>query len=140
MFRHPVHTPIAISLGAIAGALSRYYVGLGITHALGTQIPYSTLIINVTGCFVTGFLATFSPGQVVSIRPDIRLLLLTGFLGSYTTFSTYELDSVKLLHQHRLEPGLLYWTGSTIMGFISLQLGVALAEWLLNYLERRSSI
>ncbi|GAB4202540.1 MAG: fluoride efflux transporter CrcB [Coleofasciculaceae cyanobacterium] len=140
MLKQPiVRTIFAIALGAIAGALSRYYLGLVIAQYLGSEMPYGTLIINVTGCFFMGFLTVLSSGQVVSIHPDIRLLLLTGFLGSYTTFSSYELDSAKLLQHRRLEPGLLYWMGSTVLGFISLQLGIVLAEWSLNKLERKRS-
>lgn len=140
MWKKPiVRTIFAIALGAIAGAWTRYYLGLGVAQFLGSEMPYGTLIINVTGCFVMGFLAVFSLEQVISIHPDIRLLLLTGFLGSYTTFSSYELDSAKLLQQRRLEPEILYWMGSTILGFISLQLGTVLAEWLLNKLERKGS-
>jgi len=140
MLKKPmVRTIFAIVLGAIAGALSRYYLGLGIAQFFGSEMPYGTLIINVTGCFVMGFLTVLSLGQLISIHPDVRLLLLTGFLGSYTTFSSYELDSAKLLQQRRLEPDLLCWMDSTILGFISLQLGIVLAEWLLNKLERKSS-
>jgi len=72
-----------------------------------------------------GLLATLSLGHVISFHPDLRLLLLTGFLGSYTTFSSYVLDSVKLLSQRDLQADLIYWTGSVLLGFISLQLGVA---------------
>jgi fluoride exporter len=140
MLKQPmVRTIFAITLGAIAGALSRYYLGLVIAQCLGSEMPYGTLIINVTGCFFMGFLTVLSLGQVVSIHPDVRLLLLTGFLGSYTTFSSYELDSAKLLQHRRLEPDLLYWMGSTVLGFINLQLGIVLAEWSLNKLERKRS-
>jgi CrcB protein len=141
MWKKPiVRTVIAIALGAIVGALSRYYLGLGIARVLGTQIPYGTLVINVTGCFAMGFLATLSLEQVISIHPDVRLLLLTGLLGSYTTFSTYELDSAKLLEQRSLEPDLFYWMGSTILGLVGLQLGIVLAEWLLNHLQRKRDV
>ncbi|MGQ9872135.1 fluoride efflux transporter FluC [Leptodesmis sp.] len=65
---------------------------------------------------------------------DVRLLLLTGFLGSYTTFSSYELDSAHLLEQDRLGADLFYWMGSVTLGFMSLQLGMLFAEWLLGKL------
>ncbi|GAB4225907.1 MAG: fluoride efflux transporter CrcB [Stanieria sp.] len=132
-----VRTITAIALGAVAGALIRYYLGLTITNLLESKIPYGTMVINVTGCFMMGFLATFSLGQVISIHPDIRLLLLTGFLGSYTTFSSYELDSVTLLQKQTLEADLLYWLGTAILGLFSLQLGIVLAERLLNYVETK---
>jgi len=80
-----------------------------------------------------GLLATLSLGQVISFHPDLRLLLLTGFLGSYTTFSSYVLDSVKLLSQRDLQADLIYWTGSVLLGFISLQLGVADSRYGTNF-------
>jgi len=134
-----VRTVAAISLGAIAGALSRYYLGLYLGQLLGTQLPYGTLIINVTGCFVMGVMTTVSLGQVVTIHPDLRLLLLTGFLGSYTTFSSYALDSVNLLQQQHLGADLFYWAGSTLLGLLSLELGIVLAERVLNQVGRKRS-
>lgn len=137
MLKQPVvRTVIAISLGAISGALCRYYLELRIGHLLGNAMPYGTLVVNITGCFVMGLLATLSLGQVINLHPDLRLLLLTGFLGSYTTFSSYELDSAKLLFQRDLQTDLFYWTGSVLLGFISLQLGITLAEWGLKKLDR----
>lgn len=135
-----VRASISIALGAIAGALSRYYLGLGIAHILGSQLPFGTLIVNVTGCFLMGLLARLSIGSVLRIHPEIRLLLLTGFLGSYTTFSTYELDSSTLLSTHPPEFALLYWMGSPIFGLLSLQGGIGIAEQLLTHLERTRSI
>jgi len=76
-----------------------------------------------------GFFATFSLMRVITIHPDIRLMVTTGFLGSYTTFSSYELDTTKLLTRS-LESDLLYWGGTALLGIISLQLGIALAEML----------
>ncbi|WNZ24705.1 fluoride efflux transporter CrcB [Leptolyngbya sp. NK1-12] len=98
MLKQPVvRTVVAISLGAIAGALWRYYLGLGIGHLLGTAMPYGTLVIN---------------------------------------FSSYELDSAKLLSQRDLQADLIYWTGSVLPGIISLQLGITLAEWVLKRLDQ----
>jgi CrcB protein len=64
---------------------------------------------------------------MTSIHPDIRLLVTTGFLGSYTTFSSYELDVAKLL-EDSLASDLLYWSGSALLGLFTLQLGITLAE------------
>jgi CrcB protein len=130
LWKHPgLRTIIGISLGAVAGALCRYYFGVWLTQFFGNAFPYSTLFINITGCFVMGFFATFSLMRVITIHPDIRLMVTTGFLGSYTTFSSYELDTTKLLARS-LESDLLYWGGTALLGLISLQLGVALAEML----------
>jgi CrcB protein len=125
-----VRTAMAISLGAIPGALCRYYLGLEISYLFGANLPYGTLLVNITGCFLMGLLATLSSGQFIRLHPDLWLLLLTGFLGSYTTFSSYELDSAKLLLQKNLQADLIYWAGSVFLGISSLQLGITLTEWM----------
>lgn len=131
MLRNPVlRAPLAISLGAIAGALSRYYLAAWVTQWLGTDFPYGTWIINLSGCFVMGCFVTLSLGQVktIAIHPEVRLMVATGFLGSYTTFSSYELESVKLM-QHP-ERQWLYWASSVVLGYLCLQSGAAIANWI----------
>src|SRR5690349_9996287 len=94
-----VRAPIAISLGAIAGALSRYYLTLWFAQRFSTAFPYGTLFINLTGCLVMGFFVTLSLERVATIPPDVRLMVTTGFLGAYTTFSTYGLETFNLLRE-----------------------------------------
>ena len=130
MLQNPViRAAVAISLGAIAGALSRYYLGLWFNQVFGTGFPYSTLIINVSGCFVMGLFTTLLIGLLRTISLDTRLLVTTGFLGAYTTFSTYELDTAKLLQQGNLEIGFLYWFCSAVLGMVCFQLGVVCANF-----------
>lgn len=137
MLKQPAMRAIAaIALGAIAGALSRYYLGLSINNIWGAATPFSTLIINVSGCFGMGLLATLFAVPVINHHPELKLLLLTGFLGSYTTFSSYALDSANLLAQDQIGAALFYWTGSALLGLTSLQLGTVLAEWLLIKLNQ----
>jgi fluoride exporter len=123
-----VRTPIAISLGAIAGALSRYYLTLWFAQRFGTAFPYGTFFINLTGCFAMGFFVTFSLERLVTIPPEVRLMVTTGFLGAYTTFSTYGLESLTLLRDGNFTVTSFYWGGSAILGIISVQLGVILAH------------
>ncbi len=132
-----IRTLIAISLGTIAGALSRYYLGLQITNSFGPQIPYGTFIINITGCFIMGLLVAISEEQGFRIHPDLKLLLFTGFLGSYTTFSSYELDSLRLIQANHLELALLYWLGSATLGLLSLAIGMVLTRKILGLLPDR---
>lgn len=131
-----VRSPIAVSLGAIAGALSRYYLGLWFGQRFGTAFPYATMFINITGCLAMGFFFTLAMERMPSIPPEVRLLVAVGFLGSYTTFSTYELDTLTLL-RNALGHGdffsrsvivLFYWAGSAIFGIIGTELGVILAR------------
>jgi fluoride exporter len=122
-----LRTILAISLGAVPGALSRYYLGLLLTRWLGHHFPYATLIVNLTGALLMGFFVTLALERMVT-TPELRLLIAVGFLGSYTTFSTYVLEADNLLRAG--QPGLasLYGMGSAVMGVICLEGGSFLAR------------
>ncbi len=124
-----IRHPIAISLGAIAGALSRYYLTLWITQRFGTSFPYGTFFINLTGCFGMGFFVTLASERVANIPLDVRLMVTTGFLGAYTTFSTYGLETYTLLRDRSYAASGIYWAASAILGIISVQLGTLLARF-----------
>jgi fluoride exporter len=122
-----IRIPIAISLGAIPGALSRYYITKLTVQWLGTNFPYGTFFINLTGAFIMGFFVTFTLDRWV-VSPDLRLLVTVGFLGSYTTFSTYALDTKSLLATGNYQLSLFYWAGSAILGVVGVQFGSWLAS------------
>jgi fluoride exporter len=122
-----IRAPIAISLGAIGGALCRYYLTLWFAARFGVGWPYGTFVINVTGCFGMGLLTTWINS------PEWRLLLLTGFLGAYTTFSTYGLESFSLLRQNQLYGAGLYWLGSSVVGLFGVAIGVWFGAYLRDY-------
>jgi CrcB protein len=127
-FSNPaVRVPLGISFGAVAGALSRYYLTLGFARWLGDAFPFGTFFINLSGAFVMGFFVTLAVERTV-ISPDIRLIIAVGFLGSYTTFSSYELEAEKLLMNENWEITLLYWIGSPILGWLCLEFGSYLAR------------
>jgi fluoride exporter len=119
--------PMAIALGAVPGALSRYYITRWSIQWLGLGFPFGTLFINLSGALVMGFFATFTLERAIA-SPDLRALVAIGFLGSYTTFSTYALDTTTLLHSGQWGQSFLYWSGSAILGLFSLELGSALAR------------
>ncbi|BAZ45235.1 camphor resistance protein CrcB [Chondrocystis sp. NIES-4102] len=127
-----IRNPIAVSLGAIAGALCRYYLNLWLPQIFGTGFPYATLLVNLTGSFTIGVISTLAIQQVGFITPEIILLLVVGFLGSYTTFSSYELDSLNLWRGSGWQIAFFYWFGSAVGGFFSLYLGILLAKFFIN--------
>jgi CrcB protein len=114
--------PIAIALGAVVGALSRYYVTLFWNRVAKHQFPYGTLFANMTGAFVIGFISQTIDGSLL-----FKKFAIVGFLGAYTTFSSYILDAANLLDDHRTI-GIVYWLGSPILGLIAVQLGLACAQ------------
>lgn len=122
-----IRAPIAISLGAIAGALSRYYLTLWFTQRFGAEFPYGTFFINLSGCLVMGFFATLALERI-AISPEVRLMVATGFLGAYTTFSTYGLDTINLVRSQQPAGALVYGLGSALLGIVCVQVGVWLAK------------
>jgi CrcB protein len=101
---------------------------LWFSHRFGSSFPYGTLFINLTGCFDMGFFTTLVLERIANVPPEIRLLIAVGFLGAYTTFSTYGLDTFTLLRNRSWTSVLFYWAGSAVLGIVCLQLGVILAR------------
>jgi CrcB protein len=131
--QHPtLRDAFAVILGAIPGALSRYYVGVWFLQQFGSDFPYGTFVINLTGCFGMGFFFTLATERVVPLPQEIRLLVAVGFLGSYTTFSTYALDAVALIQAQRWLSVGGYWLGSAVLGLVGIQAG----QWLGHSLNR----
>ncbi|WP_017296873.1 fluoride efflux transporter CrcB [Nodosilinea nodulosa] len=124
----PYLLPAWIGLGAVFGALSRYYLTLICARALGGYFPFGTFVVNLSGASLMGFLATYLP----SVNPNLPLnhLIFVGFLGSYTTFSTYALETTNLLKQKTYGQALFYGVGGLVAGFLGVELGIALARQL----------
>lgn len=122
--------PVLIAVGAVPGALSRYYLTLICTHKFGDRVPYGTLFINLSGAFLIGFFSTLFQG--IGASPRLSILVSAGFLGSYTTFSTYQLDTFNLIKIGNYKNALLYWIGSPILGFLCVEIGILLARRLLS--------
>jgi CrcB protein len=87
-----------ISIGAIVGACSRYFVSRFVAKAVSASFPYGTLLINVTGSFILGLFLVWSTERALA-DPRWRLLVAIGFCGSYTTFSSYAFESFALFEQ-----------------------------------------
>lgn len=125
----PMLAPILVALGAVPGALSRYYLTMQIARWLGTAFPYGTFLINLTGAGLIGFLTIAIDRQAAAA--NWQLLLIVGFLGSYTTFSTYALDTSNLWRAGRQRRALFYGLGSPVLGFFCVELGILLAKRIL---------
>ena len=109
-----------IALGGSLGSIARYWVGSTISGRLGTKFPYGTFVINVSACIIIGFALTFL-GKRADLNPAWRFLIPVGFVGAYSTFSTYEWETLSTLRTGAFALAALY-------AFISLFLGLA-AVW-----------
>jgi len=87
---------LLIFLGAGLGGVSRYWISNITYDFLGRQFPYGTLIVNISGCFLMGFLFTLLLERFAGMGAPLRAFLLIGFLGGYTTFSSFSIETLNL--------------------------------------------
>jgi CrcB protein len=117
----------AIGCGGFLGANARYSVGLWAAATWGAAFPWGTLLINLVGSFVLGlFLALVT--ERFSGRPTTRLFLATGFLGAFTTFSTFSYETVQLLARGATIAALAYVAGSLLLGLAAAVVGLLCAH------------
>ena len=116
-----------LMVGGIAGTVSRYLLAGFIYELLGTSFPYGTLVVNLVGCLVIGFLASLSEEKFL-LSPEARLLLMVGFCGAFTTFSTFMLETCNLMKDGENLRAFFNVAASVIFGFLAFRLGVFLAE------------
>lgn len=120
---------LLISAGAALGANARYWFGLWAAQKWGAGFPIGTLLINLSGSLVLGFFLTLATQRFL-IDPRWRLLFVVGFLGAYTTFSTYTYESLELILQGQWVSALANLLGSTLAGILAAAAGVYLAKLL----------
>jgi CrcB protein len=118
---------LAIAGFGILGCWARYFMTQLVQAIWGTSFPYATLIINVSGAFIMGFLFVETLDRL-TLPVAIRTGILTGFIGGYTTFSTYMMETLLLTEQGLVLRGLLYVVLSTVIGFAAAFFGAFLAR------------
>jgi CrcB protein len=120
---------IIIAIGAILGANARYWLSNWFAQRFGPEFPWGTLFINVSGGLVIGLVLTVLNQRLVS-DPTARLLLVTGFLGAYTTFSTFTYETMRLVQNGEYGPALFNAAGSVALGLAATFGGMVLGRWL----------
>ena len=124
-------TLIGAGMVGIAGALGaviRYILGRFIVERAGSQFPFGTLLINITGAFFIGLLFTLANRRLIG--PELQVILATGFLGGYTTFSTMSWEGVQLVRGGSTRQSLLYFGGNVIPGLLAVTSGLLLGRCL----------
>ncbi len=116
-----------IATGGAFGAVARYGVGVAATKVFGHGFPWGTMIVNIVGSFLMGLLIA-KLAQIDGISQDVRHLCATGFLGAFTTFSTFSLDFVTLWERGEMLHAALYMVASVVLGVTAL----FFAMWLMK--------
>ncbi|HTZ81619.1 MAG TPA: fluoride efflux transporter CrcB [Candidatus Acidoferrales bacterium] len=119
-----------IAVGGSLGAIARYWVGSEVASRMGTKFPYGTFVINISACIIIGFSLTYL-GKRAELNPAWRYLIPTGFVGAYSTFSTYEWETLSSLRDGAFSLAALYAIGSLILGLLAAWGGAVLAEVIL---------
>lgn len=118
---------LLVGLGGFLGAIARYAVDGWITRWLGASFPFGTLVINTSGSLVIGILFAASVERA-TLPPDIRAPVMIGFIGAYTTFSTFMLESWRLFEDGAWLLGIANIAGSAVIGLIAVGIGLAIGR------------
>ena len=119
-------TLLVIGLGGAAGAISRYLASGWVHGLVGTAYPWGTLLVNLAGSLALGFAMIWF--QHVATSPEVRYLVTVGFLGSFTTFSTFSYEATLLLRDGAWWRAGSYAAGSVLLGLAAVAVGAALAS------------
>jgi fluoride exporter len=119
---------ILVGIGGFLGAIARYVVGVKIARRYGTSWPFGTFVINVTGCLMIAFFLTLTTERI-TVNPAWRFLFPIGFVGAYTTFSTFEYETLKLIEEGAWRRAVSYVGLSTLVGFGAVWFATLVARW-----------
>lgn len=118
---------LLIAFGGALGSIARYWVGTTIAGRMGTKFPYGTFVINITACMIIGFSLTVLSKRA-DMNPAWRFLVPVGFIGAYSTFSTYEWETLSTIRTGAFLLAALYAVSSLILGLAAVWAGSVVAE------------
>jgi fluoride exporter len=118
---------LLIALGGSLGSIARFWVGSTVASRMGTRFPFGTFIVNLTACLIIGFSLEYL-GRHIELTPSWRYLVPTGFIGAYSTFSTFEWETYSTLHSGGFFIAGLYVVLSFALGLVAVWCGVMLAK------------
>src|SRR6056297_1347506 len=113
---------LLVGFGGFIGSVGRYFVSRLNLQLYFYSIPIGALTVNVTGSFIIGFLTVIAAKSVI-LNSDLRLLLMVGLCGGFTTFSSFTSENLELLHNGQILSLVLYTSLSIILGFTAVYLG-----------------
>jgi fluoride exporter len=116
-----------VGLGGALGSIARYLVGLLVYERMGTRFPYGTFVINVSGCFVIGLVLAVLDERM-GLSPAWREALAIGFVGAFTTFSTFEYETLRAVQHGQAATALTYVVSSLVLGFMAVWAGATVGK------------
>jgi CrcB protein len=116
-----------IAIGGALGSVARYVVGTSVSNRLGLRFPYGTLVINITACVIIGFSLEIL-NRHTNVNPAFRYLIPIGFIGAYSTFSTFEWEIFSSLNSGAFWVATLYVVTSIVFGLVAVALGATLGK------------
>ena len=122
-----MHKYLLVGAGGFAGAIARYWVNTIVTERMGLRFPFGTFLINVSGCFLIGFFMYLLAERGV-LDAHWLYVIVIGFIGAYTTFSTFEYETVRAIQDGQHGIGMLYVGSSVLVGFAMVWLGAQAAK------------
>jgi CrcB protein len=117
----------SIAIGGAFGAVARYLINISPLARIFDKFPFPTFFINVTGSFLIGFLLILLTDKI-GVSDNLRAAIIIGFLGAFTTFSTFEMEIYGLTQERQFATALLYLVLSVVVGFIGVLAGVWLGR------------
>lgn len=120
---------LVVAFGGALGALARYGLSGLASRLFGASFPWGTFAVNALGCLCFGIIFAMSEHRL-SISPQVRLLLLTGFMGAFTTFSTYAFESMQLMRDAQWLPAAANVVGQVVAGLVLVLVGFKLGQWI----------
>ncbi|MDQ2681685.1 MAG: fluoride efflux transporter CrcB [Candidatus Eremiobacteraeota bacterium] len=119
---------LAVLIGGGVGSVLRYLVGFWMVQRLGAGFPWHTLAINVVGSLVIGMVGEASQVRAIGMAPVLRVFLMVGVLGGFTTFSSFSYEALNLLGERAGWLSLAYAIGSVVLGIAAAFLGVVIVR------------
>ncbi|MDQ3685255.1 MAG: fluoride efflux transporter CrcB [Acidobacteriota bacterium] len=117
----------AVAAGSALGGMLRYFINTSLLSRVAVPFPTATFVINVTGSFIVGLFLTLA-AERVQINPHLRLAVAVGFVGAYTTFSTFEYETLRLVEEKHFTPAILNVVLSVAVGFAAVWGGCAVGR------------
>jgi fluoride exporter len=120
---------VAVAVGGAIGSVARFWMTGAMTAVTGGRFPWGTLLINIIGAFIIGGVAgvTLTPARM-GIHPDIRIFLMTGICGGFTTFSAFSLQTLELIQTGDVIPAAFYAVASVALCLLAVWGGWALGR------------